>query len=277
MVNGAKAKGQSLSELLVSLAVIAPLFILVPVMANYLDIQTATHEASRYVAWERTAYRDMSDMPDDVETLVQERFVRRESGGFSLAQAGDDDKRWKDFGRNGLPSLVDRTSNSAVSSGTLAMNINDPVSNSNINAIEAMDSDALGVTAVSIPLDADGSLLATFSAGSDFLHRDRSSISTPNDEVSGGARFHTKASAVLLADGGAVPVNEEAYTDITNTIVSTDGSRIDGWQGPLKLFNVITLGFFEEIDILESDNDGKQAVSEEQSLILPEGLVEYQP
>ncbi|MCG8669824.1 MAG: hypothetical protein MI867_10465 [Pseudomonadales bacterium] len=263
--------GQALSEFMVSLAVIIPLFLLIPVVANYLDVQTATHEASRYVAWERTVYDDLSQVPDGIENSVQERFIERESSGFSDATQVDQHERWKDYGSVGHATIVDTGAGVAVRSERIAMNINDPVANSSIDAIQAMDPNALGMTSVSIPLSSDGSLLGTFSAGPSFLTAERSSRSAPMDEVAGSSRFHTKASAVLLADGGVLPRNEEEYTSITNEIVSTDGGRLEAWQTPLRILNFITLGFFDELEILDSD---RNAVSDEQSLILPDGLIQ---
>ena len=260
-------KGQATTELLVSLAVIAPLFLLIPVVANYLDIQTATHEASRFVAWERTAYTSIDE--GEVASKVKERFVNRESSGFSVASIGDVDVRWKDYGSIGRSSLVDASEDVAVNVDFIPVNISDPVASSNIGAIQAMNPNALGATAVSVPLASEGSLLATFSGGATYLQGERNAISAPYDDIAETNRFHTKATAVLLAANSIVPQNESAYSGTTDAFVTSDGNRLGIWQAPLKLLNVVTLGFFDELDIL-NDDGGLEAVSDEQSVILPE-------
>lgn len=271
-----KHKGQATSELLVSMAVLAPLFILIPVVANYLDIQTATHEASRYVAWERTAHTTID--PSSIADQVQSRFVENESAGFSSSAGGVVDSRWQDYGRDysatNSSSLVNVDDVAAVSMQTLPTNITSPVDSSNIGAIQGMSANALAATSVSVPLDEDGSLFAVFGRGASFLESSPDRMSAPYDNIAQKHRFNTNSTAVLLVANNIIPQNDAAYTATTNTFVTTDGSRLGGWQAPLKMLNVVTLGFFDELDILESGGD-LEAVSTEQSTILPEGLVEY--
>ncbi|MDX1693508.1 MAG: hypothetical protein R3208_07070 [Ketobacteraceae bacterium] len=266
-------RGQSTVELLVSLAVIAPLFMLIPVVANYLDIQTATHEASRYVAWERTAYTTLNE--GAVADAVRERFIERESAGFSAAAVASNNERWKDYGSVGHSSLVDGGASVGVEITTLPLNINDPVANSGIGAIQAMNPNAFGATAVSFPLASQGSLLANFSAGTNYLNSTRNQVAAPFDPVAQTTRFHTKSSAVLLAANSVVPQNAAAYQNITDSFVSTDGDRLSVWQAPLRLLNVLTLGFFDELEILNAGGD-LEAVADDQSTILPEGLIEFE-
>ena len=266
-----QSKGQATTELLVSLAVLAPMFLLIPVVAHYLDIQTATHEASRYVAWERTAHATINQTA--LADQVQARFIDRESSGFSLASAGPVDERWRDYGSIGQSTLVDQDDDVAVTVNTLPVNLAGPVANANIGAIQALNPNALAATAVSIPLASEGSLLANFRAGPTYLQGERDPVPTPHDSVANKNRFHTSASAVLLAANNIVPTNASDYFNTTSSFVSTDGGRLRGWQAPLRLLNVVTLGFFDELDILQSGGD-LEAIAPDQSVILPESVTQ---
>lgn len=276
------SNGQALSELLVSMAVIAPFFLLIPVLANYLDVQTANHEAARYVAWERTAYENL---PADIQAKVQERFLLKESSGFSSGSIGENDVRWRDYGRTDGSVVVDLNQDVGIDQEYMALNVNDPVTNSSIDAVQAMNSDAYGKSSVSFPLDSDGYLFAVFSSGANYLKSNRTGVATPSDSVDGSSRFHTKSAVAILADGGIVPKNEE---DFTNTItggggkegfVTTDEGPLNFFEAPLRLFHFVFsgVGLFKELDILYEDDGGLRAVADGQSEILPDGLIEYTP
>lgn len=53
-----KHRGAAVTEFVVMLAVLAPLFVLVPIVGKISDMNQATIAASRYAAWERTVRND---------------------------------------------------------------------------------------------------------------------------------------------------------------------------------------------------------------------------
>jgi hypothetical protein len=52
-----RQKGQSLTEFVIVCIILVPLFVLVPLLGKYIDMNHATIKASRYVAWERAVGR----------------------------------------------------------------------------------------------------------------------------------------------------------------------------------------------------------------------------
>jgi hypothetical protein len=52
-----RQRGQALTEFVVMCLVLVPLFVLLPMLGKYIDINHATIKASRYVAWERAVGR----------------------------------------------------------------------------------------------------------------------------------------------------------------------------------------------------------------------------
>ncbi len=51
-------RGQALTEVLISMLVFAPMFLMIPVIGKYLDVKQKTIEASRYAVWERSVWAD---------------------------------------------------------------------------------------------------------------------------------------------------------------------------------------------------------------------------
>ena len=89
--------GQSYIEMVISLLVLLPLLLMLPTMANLLSVQTEAHKASRYVAWEQTAYPiDARKLESVLGDEVEERFIEAPRSGF-----GDNvdafRSPWRDF------------------------------------------------------------------------------------------------------------------------------------------------------------------------------------
>lgn len=68
--------GQAMSEMVVASAfVVVPLFLIVPIIGKYIDIQQATVSAARYVAWERTVHLPTAQREDYQSTGFDQEGV----------------------------------------------------------------------------------------------------------------------------------------------------------------------------------------------------------
>ncbi len=63
--------GQAMTEFVISAAfVMVPLFLIVPTVGKYIDLQLATHQAARYGAWEYTVnYQEADDLASGFDGL----------------------------------------------------------------------------------------------------------------------------------------------------------------------------------------------------------------
>lgn len=262
--------GQALTELLVALAVIVPLFLLIPTLANYLDVQTTTHEASRYVAWERTVYSAAEKSPDQVRQEVQELFVESEETGFSTGNKNAVRERWADFGGDNVAarrSIIDNDKSVAVTDvqvidGVAIQDIATSVRAMNgLRNSSAFDANSLGRNDVSLPLRSNASLL-----------RDSD---TPDDLIAGEQRFHTKSAVAILSNGGGVPRNAQAFkATMDNDVVRHDGRRLGLVQAPGYAAGLL-LGAREVTSIMGGPLASRSTASENLSTQLPYGLIQY--
>jgi hypothetical protein len=104
--------GQAMVEFIVTASfILIPLFLMLPLLAKYIDIQHSTIQAARYEAWEYTAwYRKVSDMPAsfnvasvipakstlEVQNESRQRFFSDTSSAISKA----DKLGWKKTSKN---------------------------------------------------------------------------------------------------------------------------------------------------------------------------------
>lgn len=70
------SSGQSLTELLVLMLLLVPLFLLIPVLGQYTHIKQRTIEASRGAAWEMTVFKDHIYDPAQ-QAALQDKVVSR--------------------------------------------------------------------------------------------------------------------------------------------------------------------------------------------------------
>lgn len=73
-------RGQALAEFLVTLVALLPLFFIIPMIGNYLDLRSSVVQAGRYAAWERTVWLGDSNSAakaksdGDIQNEIRERF-----------------------------------------------------------------------------------------------------------------------------------------------------------------------------------------------------------
>lgn len=268
-----KASGQSAVELLVSAAVIVPIVLLIPTLANVLLVQTEAHKAARYVAWERVAYpqnqlKESADFARDVE----DRFLRYSRSGFGGSLNGVEDSvnvlretPWRDWGApqsaQQTVGIIDYDSGvgmSVVTSSSATEGyINASAYLANRGGANRIQLDTLQSGQLTIGLREDSSLLANA----------MSAAST--DPVTGQPRYFIKSSSALVVDSW-VPPNDAAF----HTRVSGIGGglrSVANWYDPLtRAFRSV----FQEIDEhLYVDTPGTRSaydmVDPNQSLRLP--------
>jgi hypothetical protein len=91
-----KQQGQAMTEMLVASAfVLVPLFLIVPMLGKYIDMQQATVVAARYSAWEATV-KGSSDT-----TLAQARVYAEANDGLTNTSSAGGRELWTYH--NGLP------------------------------------------------------------------------------------------------------------------------------------------------------------------------------
>lgn len=279
------SKGQSIAEFLVALAFLVPALLMIPTLANMLSVQTAAHKASRYVAWERTAY-STADLKtaNELEEEVEQRFFVGEDQGFGSVPS-EIWERWRDFktkvsmvdiGDEGQPGVAmnldgsrSATAGNSNASAWLAGRggLDDPN-----NAIEL---DTLQVAQLSIPISSELSILQT-STPVNAWHQDPdavSNIETPQDPISGQSRFYVASSSALVADGWT-SIHDNMFNDRVSSVNTVSRPFMNFWENTMGLSGLLTTVGFDEIPrILFTNPDGRSAsldmVDPEQSLNLP--------
>lgn len=91
--------GQALTELSVSLLILVPLFLLVPLLGKYIDMKHSTVQAARYTSWERTAWyearpKDSAAPVKDAKRIEKEVAQRLFSKG-DLTIKSNDSRTWQ--------------------------------------------------------------------------------------------------------------------------------------------------------------------------------------
>lgn len=81
-----KQSGQSMVEFLVAAAtVLVPLFMIIPIIGKYADINMTAPQAARYMAWERTVWHDADErLSNGIDENVVHKFPKKSA--FQLRQ-----------------------------------------------------------------------------------------------------------------------------------------------------------------------------------------------
>lgn len=282
------AKGQSSIEFLVSMAFLLPVVLLLPTLANMLLVQTETHKAARYAAWERTAYpvnqlKTASNLSQDVEN----RFLRRPAERFansSNSQAAV--TTWTDFRYN--RTMVDFTSQQVVatqfrqprsatadSQNASAWLAGRGGQNNPNNSVQL---GSLQSTGLSVPLRSDTSLLqATRPHDALYFENDPGNAPVvPFDEVAQRNRFYVSSSSALVADGWAAG-NETMFRDRVSDVNRRFQNFQDFYQnGVVSRGLALMFGELNEHMFVNSANERESfnMVDSNQSTNLPAYLKE---
>lgn len=72
------SRGQALTETLVALLVLVPIFMLIPYLGKYLDVKHKAQDGARYAIWERTLFSDGGAGWDSGENTKSDAQIRAE-------------------------------------------------------------------------------------------------------------------------------------------------------------------------------------------------------
>jgi len=90
-----RQSGQAMTELLVACLVLIPLFLVMPLLGNYMDISHTTIQASRYTAWERTVWPQWTHHTKSDIQLGNEAKNRLFSQVGEIVTQRDGKKNWQ--------------------------------------------------------------------------------------------------------------------------------------------------------------------------------------
>lgn len=99
-----KEEGGAVVETLVLLLIMVPLFSAIPLLGKLSDINNATLQSSRYVAWERTVANGSDKTAGELSIEVNNRFFSRpdlgvQSNQLLLADSGNQNSLWLGVGK----------------------------------------------------------------------------------------------------------------------------------------------------------------------------------
>ena len=270
-VNMELSKGQSISEFIVTMAVLVPLLLALASFANLLTLSTETAEAGRLAAWERTVYGDdlndaalQAKIADNIrEVYLDERFTDFGPG--------------KQLDTNNLPSIVDRTVNGGqpvsvnlpgtIVAGTGMVNEGTRLVNQIRGGTQGTTNMVMQSPEISIAVNENYSLLKMVS----FDHYRKAVATdpgvTPYDQVAGRAQFNIASQSALIANGW-MPSSEEDLQDITSE-AAFDEQGLSVYQDPTnRAFDFLG---FDEASLSVDDGDYSTAAVNAGS-ILPSDL-----
>ncbi len=281
-----RQEGQSVSEFIVTMAVLVPLLLVLASFSNLLSLNTETVEAGRLAAWERTVYAESSEFGVD-SSYIEERIadnVRK----IYLEKNYTDFGPGKELNTASLPSIVDRTINGGQpvsvrtpSPGTIA---GVGMVNENTRLVQTLRSAlnsniAMQSPEISIAINSDYSLLKTvrFSSYRRVDYDDPDSL--PNDSIAGRNQFNTSSHSALVA-GGWMPGSSSDFT-VATSHVAFDGSGQDDltgerqalgyFEGDRTTYPALDFLGFDEVDLVRGEG-GFDTTSDAQDTLLPTDL-----
>lgn len=270
--------GQSVSEFIVTMAVLVPLLLVLASFANLLTLNTETAEAGRLAAWQRTIYKendqfgvDDTYIRDEIADSIDEVYLQKTYTDFGPGKA---------LNTTALPSIVDRGVDGGPVSVLTSESVVDGVSmvNSGSRLVRELG-DALTNAAtmqspeISIAINSDYSLLkaVNLTGYRSVTYEDPESL--PFDRVAGRNQFHTSSRAALIADGW-MPGSSSNFAAVTSS-VAFDGDGLKAFQGGdglLSPYRVLDFLGFDEVEAVTRNPDGYTTSSDTQDSILPSDL-----
>ena len=279
-------KGQSVSEFIVTMAVLVPLLLVLASFSNLLTLNTETVEAGRLAAWERTVYTENSEFGVD-SSYIEERIadnVRR----IYL------DKNYTDFGPGKeldaptLPSIVDRTVNGGQ---PVSVRTSPPgaiagvgMVNENTRLVQTLrsalnNSVAMQSPEISIAINSDYSLLKTVRF-TDYRRADYDDPdSPPSDSIAGRDQFNTSSHSALVAGGWmpgssrdfAVATGHVAFDGSGEDVLTGERQALGYFEGDRTTYPALDFLGFDEVDLVRGEG-GFDTTSDTQDTLLPSDL-----
>jgi len=143
-------KGSAITEFSVSLVVLVPLFLMIPMLGKVSDMNSSTIQASRYGAWERTVTSDAEKSDAQIQIEMENRFFSRidttiQSERGELTDDEFINPLWRGYGDDRLlrsaQDDVGSTMSNAATPGSIAGTI-DSVITTFTSAISALSDNA---------------------------------------------------------------------------------------------------------------------------------------
>ena len=272
-------KGQSVSEFIVTMAVLVPLLLVMASFANLLTLNTETVEAGRLAAWQRTVYKESDEfgvddayIRDEIADSINEVYLQKNYTDFGPGKA---------LNTTALPSLVDRS----VNGGPVSVRTPTPTEidgiamvNNNTRLVQSLgealtNSATLQSPEVSIAIDSDYSLLKAVKLTGYRTATYENPENLPFDRVAGRNQFHTSSRAALIADGW-MPGSSSNFAAVTSSVAfDEDGLKaFQGGDGLLSPYRVFDFFGFDEVEAVTRNRDGYTTSSDTQDSILPSDL-----
>lgn len=263
-----KQRGSAIIETLVYVGWLFPLLLLFFAVMQLIQVQTQTHKAARYVAWERTAYSGqdyqarLNDQINGFDSEVEQRFFIDEGSGFEVDE--DDgvvvSSRWNDW--ESKRSIIDLDggvfvreageNNTFIDEATGFLESN----SSRVNWLQDRSDVELNAIAAA-------TLQVNLNAGNNAALTERADF-TP----------YVDASYVLIADSWA-PANETAYSDRVQGVRESVYSNAQRWYQNTQATRFFST-MFAEIDekLFVNGSDSFEMVSPRQSTEIPGAVLE---
>lgn len=278
------ASGQSSVELLVAAAFLIPVVVMMPTIANLLFVQTETHKAARYLAWERTAYatgdlKSDEDLSNDIRT----RFFEDPESSFGVAGKSTFVPPWRDFGNS--QSILDFSeeaieirNDGARSATAESRNASAWLANrgGNGNPTNRVELNTLQVTKLSVPIRSDASVFQITKPVNVWRHVNDpdASPNVPVDPLTETERFYLASSSALVSDSWA-PANEQMFRDRVAGMNRGNNLLQRGWEGLLAPIGNVFDELGEHLYVDSEFDESFNMADDRQSVVLPSNLKEY--
>lgn len=262
-MNSRHQTGQAVTEFSVALLVFIPLVLLLVVIAHMLNIQTTAHKASRYLAWERTAYTEadynskMSGGVDNFNDEITSRFITNAGAGFSDGSAGFS-RAWRNPENGESLVNLEQGASVGVDELTAAQQTAQNYLSTNMGYLSSEDDnggmsvDTISPAKLSIPLSIANSELLNMASESG---------------------LQVSSSFALVADGWA-PASEAEFSDAVSGM--RDGALTQAHRFMAGGVTAFFAPVFQEISTQLYNGDAPfEMVSPNQSTALPSNLPMY--
>lgn len=279
-----RASGQSSVELLLAAAFLIPVVIMMPTIANLLLVQTETHKASRYLAWERTAYatadlKSNEDLSQDIRT----RFFEDPESSFGTNGKSTFVPPWRDFGNSQSildlsEEVIEIRSEGAHSATAESQNASAWLANrgGDGNPANRVELNTLQVTKLSVPIRSDASVFRLTKPVTVWHHINDANKNPeiPIDPLSETERFYLASSSALVSDSWA-PANEQMFRDRVAGMNRGNNSLQRGWEGLLAPIGNVFDELGEHLYVNSEFKESFNMADDRQSVVLPSNLKEY--
>lgn len=259
--------GQAMTELIVTAAVLVPLLLMLASFSNLLDLNTTALKASRFAAWERTAYSTNNSTSAELDKSIKKNIDR-----LIL------NRNWTDFGPGkalaGSPSMLKKTvvdgedSYVAIRESTskVAFADNGTPSRSADNVFK-FDPEALSSSEISIPINGDYSLFKAVKM-LNYRQVEYTNLDAPQNDINGAMEFSVGGSDALIANGWLPTDDDDFQSRVSKATV--DGSTLGSFeQAAIFGSGAISWLGFQEMRSGMGD-DGTSTVAGNQSEVLPD-------